>query len=102
MYPRASLDGCGKSGPQIVLGYVTLLYSSILQLASSGFKLDKFQVLLPEDGGRLLKHAAGKIVCLMYVLCKCCSYFACNYTVHYITHYPLLQLEFKWLTCCPL
>jgi hypothetical protein len=93
--PRAGLDMCEKCGPQVVLGYVTLFYISILQLTSSGFKLNKFQVLLPEDGGRLLKHAGGKTVCLIYVRCECCSHFVCNYTVHYITQYPLIQLEFN-------
>lgn len=67
---RVSLDGYGKSGPQVVMGYVTLLCLSILQLVSSGFKLDKLQVLLPEHGGRLQKHVAGKIyVSCMYFVC---------------------------------
>jgi len=62
---RAGLERRGKSGPEFVLGFVTLFYSSILQLASSGFKLNKYQVLLTEDGGRLPKHVAEKIVCFI-------------------------------------
>lgn len=69
----------------------------MLQLASSSFKLKKFQVLLPEDGGRLPKHVEGKTVCFIYVLCMC-SYCVWNYMVHYITQNRLLQLEVQWLT----
>jgi hypothetical protein len=65
--PRAGLDGCENSSPQVVLSCVTLLYSAILKLDLSGLKLNTLQVLLPEDGGRLPKHVGGKTVSCCHV-----------------------------------
>jgi hypothetical protein len=65
--PRTGTDGYGKSGPQVVLGYITLLYSAILKLDLSSLKLNTLQVLFPEYGGRLPKHVGGKTVSCVYL-----------------------------------
>jgi hypothetical protein len=40
-------------------------------VASLGFKLNMFYLLLPEDGSQPPKHADVKIVHVLYVLCMC-------------------------------
>jgi len=48
-------------------------------MISLGCTLHKFQMLLPEYGGRPSKHVAGKFVCIRTVRLVCaCSWFLNN------------------------
>jgi hypothetical protein len=43
-------------------------YCSYCKIASLGFKLCKFQVLLPDTDGRPPEHVAGNIVCMLGII----------------------------------